>query len=1025
MANQKGAGKRRKPGKGAPTGEADPAERAAAPVASPEPAVERDPTKSEEDAAAWRPDPGSTAVSTPPAADPPGPPPQAQADAAPQAQADAAPETAEPTHASEAPTNGQAMGAATAPIPTRLPRARRSLWAQQAAKRPRSASAGRPAKLSHAGEPAALKIAPVLARRMTLGPWLLLWRLSSAEPRFMQWRARRLDADGTQASEVALLVPHEWRAWADLAPALAAAAVPAFELTHPTIARLLEVGVTDEGTPWLATELVEGHPIDQWVRAHGSDVQTRRALLEQAAQGAAYAHARKVCHGRVRPSQIVISAGDQVRWLNFGLAEVLAVLGAQAEGSTTSAGATPARAYMAPELASHDDVATEAGDIYALGLVALEVLAGASPRLSADTGGPATQWPRPSDLAPTVAWRRELREGFDAIVTRATMPLPAERYASMAEFADDLRRAAARLPLVAVDGGLPYRFGRLARRHPWLMGAAAGVALAFTGAFAALGWQAFSTARELERAEAARRGTEAAMRVLQATWQAEATPAAGAASAGAGSAEGGGRDAVARLAAAERMARSSLAEHPASLAAALAMLGRMQADRGAFAEGHKLLTEALPQLATPDQQAEAGCDEAWAQARLGERADRAEARIRSGIGTPRARSLTRALCLTRLADIELLADRLPDARQTLREARRQWERSAEKPAELAVQLASAAAPLSSALGKFREAQEWAQWALPHIAALQLDRRAPGVELRGLLVELRLAAGDAQQALQLADDNLALVAGSAFPAAAEPATAPPAAAFIAAAEPRLELHRLDEARARLERAVATADARGDVAQQRRARCLLAQAALREQDTAGAARWLKTAPPPTPLEAAAPAGTATAEALGNEPLRDPAREAARAALREAAFACQLAQAELALQLGRPIEAQREADRLLSETRETPSRTAANAMRLRAQSLLNAGQNDRALSAALLALQQARALQDEDDAPARPSLRSGQAAVVLAEAYRATGDFDNARKSIDLAQQQLSATLPEPHPWRQRAAASLATLVAATPK
>lgn len=247
-------------------------------------------------------------------------------------------------------------------------------------------------------------------------------------------------------------------------------------------------------------------------------------------------------------------------------------------------------------------------------------------------------------------------------------------------------------------------------------------------------------------------------------------------------------------------------------------------------------------------------------------------------------------------------------------------------------------------------------------------------------------------------------------------------FIAAAEPRVELHRLDEARARLEQALTLADARADAVSQRRARCLMAQAALREQDTAAAARWLKAAP--AARDAGSPVGTA-GERLGTDAPRDPAREAARAAAREASWLCQVVQAELTLQLGHPIEAQREADRLLGAARETPSRITASAMLLRAQALLKVRQGDRALSAALLALQQARALQDEDDSSAKPSFRSGQAALVLAEAYQATGDTDNARKAFELAQQQLSATLPESHPWRQRAAAARSTLVATLPK
>ena len=233
---------------------------------------------------------------------------------------------------------------------------------------------------------------------------------------------------------------------------------------------------------------------------------------------------------------------------------------------------------------------------------------------------------------------------------------------------------------------------------------------------------------------------------------------------------------------------------------------------------------------------------------------------------------------------------------------------------------------------------------------------------------------------------------------------------------------------------------------RARCAMAAASLRERDPAAAERWLKAATPEAPARtgrfASSPTGGPSAGTSSGPVIRgtssvgflpvivvgaapaaqvDDARDSARAALREAAHACRAAAIELALHQGRYIEAQREADRLIGAGNELAPRLRAVANLLRAEATLAAQQYDRAISAGLQALQQARALHQSDveDQKARPSFRSGQAALVLAEAHRANGDIAEAKKTLDYAMQQLSATLPESHPWRRRAEATKAAL------
>ena len=120
-----------------------------------------------------------------------------------------------------------------------------------------------------------------------------------------------------------------------------------------------------------------------------------------------------------------------------------------------------------------------------------------------------------------------------------------------------------------------------------------------------LSWKAWSWSRERDQSEAARRTGEAVSRLLQGVLQDSAGPDPQ-------------RDWPELLAHAESVARSSLKEQPASLASALAVVGRHHAERGAFADARRLLAEALPALSEPTEALEAGCDEAWAQARQGD-----------------------------------------------------------------------------------------------------------------------------------------------------------------------------------------------------------------------------------------------------------------------------------------------------------------------------------------------------------------------------------------------------------------------
>ncbi|MFO1288702.1 MAG: hypothetical protein U1F49_20670 [Rubrivivax sp.] len=118
--------------------------------------------------------------------------------------------------------------------------------------------------------------------------------------------------------------------------------------------------------------------------------------------------------------------------------------------------------------------------------------------------------------------------------------------------------------------------------------------------------------------------------------------------------------------------------------------------------------------------------------------------------------------------------------------------------------------LSLGQSRFQETpRPGAEWALQQLTLLKRQDSAEAIELREQWSRLQLAAGDARRAQALADANLVALTGSAEAGGTDAASAPPVSLLLAAAEPRLELNQLADARARLERALALAEARGDV------------------------------------------------------------------------------------------------------------------------------------------------------------------------------------------------------------------------
>jgi serine/threonine protein kinase len=149
----------------------------------------------------------------------------------------------------------------------------------------------------------------------------------------------------------------------------------AASVTHPNIAMVYLVGVTDDGAPYLAMEYVEGGSLEGIIRGKARLPFSRVVeIMKQTAEGLSAAHRKAIIHRDIKPGNIMLAGDGTVKIVDFGLAKVI-----HEDSYRTVAGTvmgTPR--YMAPEQTQGREVDFRA-DIYSLGATFYHVLAGKSP----------------------------------------------------------------------------------------------------------------------------------------------------------------------------------------------------------------------------------------------------------------------------------------------------------------------------------------------------------------------------------------------------------------------------------------------------------------------------------------------------------------------------------------------------------------------------------------------------------------------------------------------------------------------
>ena len=279
-------------------------------------------------------------------------------------------------------------------------------------------------------------------------------------------------------------------------------------LNHDGIARVFEVGLAEDvegaggALPFMAMELVRGQRIDAWAEARGLDPRERVELLLQLCDAVSHAHQRGVVHRDLKPANVLVREDGRLKVLDFGLARSSSGHAQSTAVEVTRPGSILGTLpYMSPEQVAGDSAAIDVRtDVYALGAIAYELLAG---ELPIDVAGlPLTEAARRiTEHEPTTlgAHDRRLRGDLEVIVGKALAKDPARRYSSVDELAGDLRRHLADEPIAARPPSRSYQFAKFARRNRGLV---AGLAITFIVLLAGAGTSAtlyFQTSRVLEQ----------------------------------------------------------------------------------------------------------------------------------------------------------------------------------------------------------------------------------------------------------------------------------------------------------------------------------------------------------------------------------------------------------------------------------------------------------------------------------------------------------------------------------------------
>ena len=298
-------------------------------------------------------------------------------------------------------------------------------------------------------------------------------------------------------------------------------------LEHPNIAHMLDGGTTEDRTPYFVMELIEGRPIDEYCDRQRLPVPERLRLFLQVCAAVQFAHQRLIIHRDIKPGNILVGPNGVPKLLDFGIAKILDKETDTGPVATVTMYRALTPAYASPEQVKGEPITT-ASDVYSLGVVLYELLTGQHPYCRPNTGPEEmaraaceTEPEKPSTVVRRAAaagspktseagakredkatWEKlakQLKGDLDNITLMALRKEPQRRYASVEQFAEDIRRHLENLPVLAREDTFRYRVSKFVARHKASVGVTALAALALIIALAVTLHEARIARREQAR----------------------------------------------------------------------------------------------------------------------------------------------------------------------------------------------------------------------------------------------------------------------------------------------------------------------------------------------------------------------------------------------------------------------------------------------------------------------------------------------------------------------------------------------
>ena len=266
------------------------------------------------------------------------------------------------------------------------------------------------------------------------------------------------------------------------------------KMAHPNIAQIFEGGITATGRPYFVMQLVEGVSLTSYIHVHQPTLTERLDLWLQACDAIQHAHRKGIIHRDIKPSNLLIEHLDgrpEVKVIDFGIAKAMDESDTDRSQVTTDGQVLGTLGYMSPEqtLLDTSQVDTRT-DVYALGAVLYELITGAPPitiskRQGRDLALLSIREDEPRNPSTRIVgmaspdqpfkgraldgFQRTTRKELDSVVMKALKKSPDERYETVGELAEDVRRWLENRPVRARPDSVVYSGRKWMARNRFLV----------------------------------------------------------------------------------------------------------------------------------------------------------------------------------------------------------------------------------------------------------------------------------------------------------------------------------------------------------------------------------------------------------------------------------------------------------------------------------------------------------------------------------------------------------------------------